>query len=164
MWVTRSALTQSRDFLGRHGSHADVAYFPLMVSKFKISSHLGAVRGLQPPESRDEKTRREGVSVQGWRLGGRSLDPGNDVSHQVSVNPVDDASVHVCHLKQGGDLGISGAAIYPDHVCHPPVAAVINDHRHACPDMQKTGSALGAATPLTWSTDIPPAQVRLYCF
>ena len=29
---------------------------------------------------------------------------------------------------------------------------------------RKTGSALGAATPLAWSTDIPPLQVRLYYF
>ena len=72
--------------------------------------------------------------------------------------------VYVCYLEQRGDLGVSGAAIHPDHVSHPPVAAVLNDHRHACPDIRKTGSALGAATPLAWSTDILPLQVRLYYF
>ena len=59
------------------------------------------------------------------------------MSHEVSIYPVDDASVYVCHLKQRGDLGVSGATIHSDHVSHPPVAAVVNDHRHACPDMQK---------------------------
>ena len=39
-------------------------------------------------------------------------------------------------LISGGD-GKRLCTPHPDHVCHPPVAAVINDHRHACPDMQK---------------------------
>ena len=47
------------------------------------------------------------------------------MGHKVSVDPVDDAGVHVCHLKQRGGLGVSGATIYPDHVSHPPVVAVI---------------------------------------
>ena len=56
---------------------------------------------------------------------GKDLDPWNDVGHEVGVYPVDDGGVHVCHLKQHGDLGVSGATIHPDHVSHPPVAAVI---------------------------------------
>ena len=74
---------------------------------------------------------------------GCPLGRGNDVGHKVSVDPVDDAGVHVCHLKQRGGLGVSGATIYLDHISHPPVAAVINDYRHACPDMQKDRIRLG---------------------
>ena len=76
---------------------------------------------------------------------GKGLDPWNDVGHEVGVYPVDDASVHVCYLKQRGDLRISGAAIHPDHVSHSPVAAVVNDHRHACFDVQENGIRLGRA-------------------
>ena len=47
------------------------------------------------------------------------------MSYEVSVDPVDDACIDVCHLEQRGDLGISGAAIHPDHVSHPPVAAFV---------------------------------------
>ena len=42
------------------------------------------------------------------------------MGHEVGVYPVDEAGVHVCDLKQGGDLGVSGAAIYPDHVSYAP--------------------------------------------
>ena len=56
---------------------------------------------------------------------GKGLDPWNDVGHEVGVYPVDDAGVHVCHLKQRGDLGVSGATVHPDHVSHPPIVAVI---------------------------------------
>ena len=91
--------------------HADFAYFPLTVSRLKILGHFGAVRGLQPPESRVEETRREGVSVQCWRLGGRSSDPWNDVGHKVSVDPVDDACIHVSHLAQRRNLWVPGSAI-----------------------------------------------------
>ena len=38
-------------------------------------------------------------------------DPWNDVSHQVSVDPVDDARVDISHLNQGGHLRVPGAAM-----------------------------------------------------
>ena len=36
-------------------------------------------------------------------------EPWSDVGDQVSVDSVDNADVLVCDLKEGGDLGISGA-------------------------------------------------------
>lgn len=64
-------------------------------------------------------------------------DPWNDVSHKVSVHPIDDACIDISHLKKAGGLGVAGAAIDPDHVRHPPVAAVFNDYGHAHPDMEE---------------------------
>ena len=37
---------------------------------------------------------------------GCPLGRGNDVGHKVSVNPGDDAGVHVCHLKRYGYLRV----------------------------------------------------------
>ena len=50
------------------------------------------------------------------------------MSHQVGVDPVDDACIDISDLEQGRHPGISGTAIDPDHVSHPPVAAVFNNH------------------------------------
>ena len=56
---------------------------------------------------------------------------------EVSIGPVDDPCVHVRDLDEGGDLRVSGAAIDPDHVRHPPVVAVLNDHCHPRTDVEK---------------------------
>ena len=64
-------------------------------------------------------------------------DPWNDVGHEVGVDPVDGAGVDISHLEQRWNLWVSCAAIDPDHVRHPPVFAVLNDHGHACTDVQK---------------------------
>jgi len=37
---------------------------------------------------------------------GCPLGRGNDVGHKVSVDPVDDAGVHVCHLERYGYLRV----------------------------------------------------------
>ena len=74
---------------------------------------------------------------------GCPLGRGNDVCHEVSVHPVDGACVHVCHLEQRGDLWISGASIDQNHVSHPPVAAVLNDHGHAWLHVQENRIRLG---------------------
>ena len=50
---------------------------------------------------------------------GSGSEPCTDVSHEVSVDPVDDACIDVSHLKQRWDLGVSGTAILPDHISHP---------------------------------------------
>ena len=75
------------------------------------------------------------------------------MGHEVSVDPVDDAGVHVCHLKKGGDLGVSGATIHPDHVSQPLFAVVINDQRHACLEMQKVRIRLGCCNTAPKWTD-----------
>ena len=70
-------------------------------------------------------------------------DPWNDVSHKVGVDPVDDAGIDISDLKQGGHLWIPGAAIDPDHMCHPPVTAVFNDHGHPRTDVEEDGIRVG---------------------
>ena len=45
--------------------------------------------------------------------GAQSSDPRTDVSHQVSVDPVDDAGIDISHLEQGWNLWVSGTAIDP---------------------------------------------------
>ena len=59
------------------------------------------------------------------------------MGHKLGVHPGDDARIDVGHLKQGWHLRIAGAAIDPDHVSHPPVAALFNDHCHPRPDVHK---------------------------
>ena len=72
--------------------------------------------------------------------GAQSSDPRTDVSHQVSVDPVDDAGIDISHLEQGWNLWVSGTAIDPNHISHPPgTFRVSNDHGHACFDMQENG-------------------------
>ena len=46
------------------------------------------------------------------------------MSHEVSVDPVDDACIDISHLEQRWNLGVSDTAIDPNHLRHPPVAAV----------------------------------------
>ena len=50
------------------------------------------------------------MQILGW-LNRRNFnsDPWSDVGDQLSVDPVDNADVQVRDLKEGGDLGISGA-------------------------------------------------------
>lgn len=59
-------------------------------------------------------------------------DPWNDVGHKVGVDPIDDACIDIGHLKQGGDLRISGTAIDPDHIRHPPTEGFFRSPRCLC--------------------------------
>jgi len=77
-------------------------------------------------------------------VGAQSSDPRHDVGHQVSVHPVDDAGFDISDLKQGWNLGVPSTAIDPDHVSHPPVFAVFNDHGHTCFYVQKDRICLGS--------------------
>ena len=89
---------------------------------------------LPRPNVRDslEDMAREQV---GLELGS---DPWADVSYEVSVDPVDDACIDISHLEQRWNLGVSGTAIDPDHISHPPGAfRVGDDHGHACFDVQE---------------------------
>ena len=54
-------------------------------------------------------------------------DPWADVSHEVSVDPVDDAGVDISDLKQRRDLGVPGTAIDPDRISHPPGTFRVSD-------------------------------------
>ena len=67
-----------------------------------------------------------------------------DVSHEVSVDPVDDAGIDISYLEQRWNLWVSGTAIHPDHVSHAPgTIRVSNDHGHSCFDVQENGIRLG---------------------
>ena len=69
---------------------------------------------------------------------GCQLDPRNDVSHQVSIDPVDNAGVNIGHLEQRWSLWVPGTAIDPNHIGHPPSPIrVSDDHGHSRLDMQK---------------------------
>ena len=65
------------------------------------------------------------------------------MSHEVSVDPVDDAGIDISDLEQRWNLGVSSTAIDPNPISHPPAATVINNHRHACCDVQENGIRLG---------------------
>ena len=65
--------------------------------------------------------------------GAPSSDPRTNVSHQVSVDPVDDTGINVSNLEERGHLGVPGTTINPNHVSHAPgTFCVGDDHGHAC--------------------------------
>ena len=65
------------------------------------------------------------------------------MSHEVSVDPVDDACIDISHLEQRWNLRVSGTAIDPNHISHAPrTIRVSDDHGHACFDMQENGIRL----------------------
>ena len=60
------------------------------------------------------------------------------MSHEVSIDPVDDSGIDVSHLEQRRNLGVPGTTINPNHIRHPPGAfRVSDDHGYAWFDMQK---------------------------
>ena len=66
--------------------------------------------------------------------------PGANVSHEVCVDPIDDACIDISHLEQRWNLWVSGTAIDPNDISHPPgTIRVSDDHGHAFFDMQKNG-------------------------
>ena len=71
-------------------------------------------------------------------------DPWTDVSHQVSVYPVDDACIDISHLEQRWNLWVPGTTINPNHVSHAPsTIRVSDDHAHAWFDVQENGIRFG---------------------
>jgi hypothetical protein len=71
------------------------------------------------------------------------------VSHQVSVDLVDDACTDISHLEQRWNLGAPGTAIDLNHVSPPPGSVrVYGDHGYVCFDVQEDGIKLGAAMAL----------------
>ena len=71
-------------------------------------------------------------------------DPWTDVSHKVSVDPVDDAGIDISHLEQRWNLWVSGPTIDPNHISHAPgPVRVSDDHAHALFDVQENGIRLG---------------------
>ena len=74
----------------------------------------------------------------------RGSDPRTNVSHQVGVDPVDDAGIDISHLEQRWNLWISGTTIHPNHIRHPPGTIRVGDyHGHPCTDVQKDWIRLG---------------------
>ena len=66
------------------------------------------------------------------------------MSHQVSVDPVDDACIDISHLEQRWNLWVSGTAIDPDHISHAPGPFCVgDDHGHAWLHLQENGIRLG---------------------
>ena len=67
------------------------------------------------------------------------------MAHEVSVDPVDDTGADISHLEISWNPGASDAANNVNYVSHAPVAFPLNDHRHACFDVQENGIRLGCA-------------------
>ena len=66
------------------------------------------------------------------------------MSYQVCVDPIDNAGIDISHLEQRWNLWVSGTAIDPNDISHPPgTIRVGDDHGHACFDVQKNGIWLG---------------------
>ncbi len=66
------------------------------------------------------------------------------MSHEVGVDPVDDAGIDISHLEQRWNLWVSGTAIDPDHISHAPgTFRVSDDHGHSCIDVQEYGIRIG---------------------
>ena len=90
-------------------------------------------------------------------------DPWNDVGDEIGGDPVDKAGVDIGYLEQRRNLGVPGTTIDPNHICHAPgpirVATIT-----VIPDLtcRKTGSDLGAETPLPRSTIITFTLVQMY--
>ena len=66
-----------------------------------------------------------------------ALDPWAGVSHDVSVDPINDVCIDISHFEQRRNLWVPGADIHPNHISNTQVAAVFNNHDHACFDVQK---------------------------
>ena len=65
-------------------------------------------------------------------------DPWNDVSHEVSIDPVGDVIVHICHLEKLWNLRVFAAANNDIDVSHAPgLVSVLDDHRHSRFDVEK---------------------------
>ena len=95
-------------------------------------------------------------------VGAQSSDPRHDVGHQVSVHPVDDAGVDISDLKQGWHLGFlapQSTQITSTIRQSFPSSTITVMHGFTC---RKTGSDLGAATALAWSTDIHSELVHMH--
>ena len=62
------------------------------------------------------------------------------MSHEVGVDPVDDAGIDISHLEQRWNFWVPGTAIDLDHLRHPPGPfRVSDDHGHACFDVKEDG-------------------------
>ena len=76
-------------------------------------------------------------------------DPWNDVGDEIGGDPVDNAGVDIGYLEQRRSLGVPGTTINPDHISHAPRSIrVSDDHSHSRLTCRKTGSDVGAETPL----------------
>ena len=66
------------------------------------------------------------------------------MSHQVSVDPVDDAGINVSNLEERGHLWVPGTTINPEHVSHAPsTIGVSDDHRHSTFDVKEDWICFG---------------------
>ena len=60
------------------------------------------------------------------------------MSHEVSIDPVGDVIIHICHLEKLWKLRVIGAANNINHVSDAPgLVSVLDDHRHSRFDVEK---------------------------
>ena len=60
------------------------------------------------------------------------------MSHEVSIDPVGDVIIHICHLEKLWNLRVFGVANNVNDVSHAPgLVSVLDYHRHSRFDMEK---------------------------
>ena len=80
---------------------------------------------------------RANTSLQGQLGRHWFVNPGDYMSHKISFDPKDNTCFHVCQLEKTWVLWVFDAANDMNHVSHPPITVLFNDHGHACFDMQE---------------------------
>ena len=76
-------------------------------------------------------------------------DPWNDVTHEVSVDPVGDVIIHICNLEKLWNFRAFGAANDVNHLSHAPgPVCFLDDHGHSCLDVQTESVFWRVETPL----------------
>ena len=85
------------------------------------------------------------------------------MSHQIGVDPVDDAGIDISHLEQHWNLWVSGTTTNPNHISHPlGIFRVSDDYGHACFDVQKDGIRLWRRNGACMINRHTPLLIQLY--
>ena len=71
------------------------------------------------------------------------VNSGDDMCHQISFDPMDNTFFQVCHLEKLWKLWVCRAANNVNHISHPPITVVFNNHCHASFDVRKQRVSIG---------------------
>ena len=71
------------------------------------------------------------------------VNSGDDMCHQISFDPTDNTCFHVCHLEKLWKLWVCGATNSVNHISHPLITVVFNNHCHASFDVRKQRVSIG---------------------
>ena len=77
-------------------------------------------------------------------MDGSGSDPWNDVTYEVSVDPVGNVIIHICNLEKLWNFRGFGAANDANYVSHAPgPVCVLDDHCHSRFDVEKDRICFG---------------------